>query len=105
MIVKTGIYYMDRRMVKHGPMRYSNKVGWDFTDGNHYWMADGRWSKVHQSRLDLIAEWQEPGTTLSGETIDQIAIDSLKFHFDQGFDSDLEKEAFRIVLRSYGVTV
>jgi hypothetical protein len=60
---------------------------------------------VFDEGLDLIAEWTDTqdGPTLSGASIDQIAIDSLKWHYDQGFDNDLEKEAFRIVLGYYGV--
>jgi len=53
---------------------------------------------------DLIAEWTDETPTLSAETIDAIAIDSLKFHFDQDMEP-LEREAFRVVLRYYGGSV
>lgn len=43
--------------------------------------------------------------TLSGETIDMIAIDSLKWHMEDKDMEPLQAEAFRIVLRYYGVSV
>jgi hypothetical protein len=52
-----------------------------------------------------VSKAKKPGPTLSGETIDQIAIDSLKWHYNEGFDNDFEKEAFRVVLRYYGVSM
>lgn len=42
---------------------------------------------------------------LSGETIDLIAIDSLKWHYKDKDMEPLQLEAFRIVLRYYGVSV
>jgi hypothetical protein len=58
----------------------------------------------HGSGEDLIAECKFP--TLSSETIDHIAIDSLRWHYKEGDDLEpLQREAFRIVLRYYGVSV
>jgi hypothetical protein len=42
---------------------------------------------------------------LSGETIDLIAIDSLKWHYKDKDMEPLQLEAFRIVLRYYGVSI
>jgi hypothetical protein len=42
---------------------------------------------------------------LSGETIDLIAIDSLKWHMADEDMEPLQLEAFRIVLRYYGASV
>ena len=51
---------------------------------------------------------EDIGPTLSGKTLDMIAIDSLKWHYNEGKFKDMEPlqlEAFRIVLRYYGVSV
>lgn len=42
---------------------------------------------------------------LSGETVDMIAIDSLKWHIADEDMEPLQLEAFRIVLRYYGVSI
>jgi hypothetical protein len=42
---------------------------------------------------------------ISGETVDLIAIDSLKWHYKDEDMEPLEQEAFRIVLRYYGVSL
>ena len=71
-----------------------------------------------KSDLDLIDEWRDPekhleakkeepkGATISADTIDQIAVDSLLWHFHEyGELEPLQKEAFRIVLSYYGKQV
>jgi hypothetical protein len=80
--------------------------------GTPFWYyRDGR-VNIDDSGRDLIAEWidepakdENPEPTLSGETIDHIAIDSLKWHFKDKDMEPLQYEAFRVVLRYYGVTV
>jgi hypothetical protein len=113
MKIEAGKYYRTRDGQKVGPMNntdnegakfYSIVTGLYFEDGTF-----GYGESIRCPRLDLIAEWTDepakPGPTFSSETIDQIAIDSLKWHFAQGFDNDLEKEAFRVVLKYYGASV
>ena len=73
--------------------------GWHRRDGAHCNNVIG---------YDLIAEWTDepakPGPTLSSETIDNIAIDSLRWHYNEGEDMEpLQREAFRICLRYYGL--
>ena len=47
---------------------------------------------------------EAPEIILSSTTIDAIALDSLKWHYDNSDDMEpLQKEAFRIVMRYYGV--
>jgi len=63
-----------------------------------------------KSDLDLIDDWIAPkepkGATISADTIDQIAVDSLMWHFyEYGELEPLQKEAFRIVLSYYGKQV
>lgn len=70
----------------------------------------GNYDVGRESKLDLIAEWRDPeepkGATLSADTIDQIAVDSLLWHFyEYGELGPLQKEAFRIVLSYYGKQV
>lgn len=48
---------------------------------------------------------KDQGPKLSGQTIDLIAVDSLKWHMKEGAMAPLQLEAFRIVLRYYGVSV
>lgn len=61
-----------------------------------YWTTDS-------DPLDL----SDPrGPVLSGETIDQVAIDSLKWHYNDTSPMDTElRQAFQRVLKYYGVTV
>jgi hypothetical protein len=47
----------------------------------------------------------EDEITLSVETVDLIAIDSLKWHYKDEDMEPLQQEAFRIVLRYYGVSL
>lgn len=71
-----------------------------------------------KSDLDLIDDWRGPnehleakkeepkGATISADTIDRIAVDSLLWHFYEYGDLEpLQKEAFRIVLSYYGKQV
>jgi hypothetical protein len=113
MKLEVGKYYRTRDGRKVGPMGrwMSNKFDCEPEYEGEFWQEDGtngNGTTTQDEELDLISEWtDEPaqGPTLSSTSIDQIAIDSLKWHFAQGFDSDLEKEAFRIVLLHYGVRV
>ena len=99
MQLEVGKYYKTRDGRKVGPM-----VDLDNGSDDHwkaflpdeeitYWHDSGsHWGDIRPS--DLIAEWTDELT----------AIDSLKFHNDRDLEP-LQKEAFRIVLRYYGVTV
>ena len=82
----------DPMLVNHGNMDL-----WHDRDGK---------CNVNSAERDIIAEWtDEPSQPiLSDETIDHIAIDSLRHHYATEMEP-LQKEAFRIVLRYYGVTV
>ena len=109
MQLEVGKYYRTRDGRKVGPMYKtgSEDKNMEFDDGSgNGWTKHGTWLNTCQNERDLIAEWtDEPApVTLSAETIDHIAIDSLKFHYATEMEP-LQKEAFRIVLRYYGVTM
>jgi hypothetical protein len=111
MKIEAGKYYVTRDGQKVGPMvsRGTNEpfVWFDTEDG--CWSHDGEDGNAcgpmgSHSPCDIISEWpHELSRILSAETIDHIAIDSLRFHFNGEMDP-LQKEAFRIVLRYYGVS-
>jgi len=110
MKIEVGKYYRTRDGQKVGPMF---PAGQDYdegviTDGDLTWFGNGEFG-IPNSRHDLIAEWidepAEAAPILSGETIDHIAIDSLKWHFKDKDMEPLQYEAFRVVLRYYGVSV
>ena len=114
MKLEVGKYYRTRDGRKVGPM-YKK---WPCDEEGDVWGYNGsmanysevgiRWTGVNEPESDIIAEWtdeqSEIGPKLSGDTIDKIAIDSLKWHYATEMQP-LEKEAFRIVLRYYGVTL
>ena len=111
MQLEVGKYYKTRDGRKVGPMidldNGCNDPWKAYLPGEEvtYWRDSGsHWGDIRPS--DLIAEWTDepaPGT-LSSETIDHIAIDSLRHHYATEMEP-LQKEAFRIVLRYYGVTM
>jgi hypothetical protein len=115
MKIEVGKYYRTRdgRKVHVRGKAYDGDLFGDYIGETHYWNKEGKAVLVNGRRaVDLIAEWtdepakDEPASqTLSGETIDQIAIDSLKWHFKDKDMEPLQYEAFRVVLRYYGVTV
>lgn len=81
----------------YGPM-------WNLETGVANFMSTGPESDMPE--YDIVEEFvsERSGPTLSSETIDQIAIDSLKWHYKEGDDMEpLQREAFRIVLSYYGV--
>jgi hypothetical protein len=116
MKIEVGKYYRTRDGRKVGPMeKWSNsaphcwrQVGRSifYNEGGDIWDDNGG-SEYFGEHGHLIAEWtDEPASpTLSGETIDHIAIDSLKFHIQDKDMDPLQYEAFRVVLRYYGVVV
>ncbi len=110
MQLEVGKYYKTRDGRKFGPMYKtgSKDHNMEFDDGSGSgWTKRGTWLNTCQDERDLIAEWTDTPApvTLSAETIDHIAIDSLKFHTADNDMEPLQKEAFRIVLRYYGVTL
>lgn len=111
MKIEAGKYYKTRDGSRVGPMRsftsFEDRHPWQC--GGYLWTSDGINYEGDCPKLDLIEEWVEPYSDkvkLSGETIDMIARDSLKWHMQAGDqDGDMEPlqmEAFRIVLRYYG---
>lgn len=120
MQLEVGKYYRTRDGRKVGPMlRYGRVVEgyvafhtgpdsgalWRESDGLSY----PEENKSNDPDQDIIAEWtdeppQPTQPTLSGHTIDHIAMDSLRHHYATEMEP-LQKEAFRIVLRYYGVSV
>jgi hypothetical protein len=73
-------------------------------NGERLWHKSNGEVNIDTREDDLIAEWTDETPNLSAETIDAIAIDSLKFHMDQDMEP-LERESFRVVLRYYGGSV
>ena len=69
----------------HGtPTRGANGEEYPFLGDYMMFTIEGRWGydTLKDSHQDLIAEWNDeptkPGPTLSSETIDHIAIDSMR---------------------------
>ena len=113
MKIEEGKYYITRDGRKVGPMEpFHNNWGELFgeCEGN-LWMNDSTGFEWRSPEQDLVAEWKDEtntsGPALSGDTIDHIAIDSLKWHYNEGQQelAPLQKEAFKIVLRYYGVNL
>lgn len=111
MQLEVGKYYRTRDGRKVGPM--CNFVSFrnmhPFTYCGMLWTKDGIGYEGKVPDQDIIAEWTDelPQNTqpiLSGHTIDHIAMDSLRYHYATEMEP-LQKDAFRIVLRYYGVTV
>lgn len=109
--LEVGKYYKTRDGRKVGPMK-SYKSFMDmhpFESDKMLWTREGVAYQGSEPDQDIVAEWPDdppkPQPTLSGETIDRIAIDSLRFHMADKDMEPLQVEAFRIVLRYYGVTV
>lgn len=112
MKIEAGKYYVTRDGRKFGPMEPYDK-GWDsrysWECGGYLWMNDGTGYLECSPEQDIVSEWKDEtttsGPTLSGDTIDHIAIDSLKWHYNEGKNDmePLQKEALKIVLRYYGV--
>ena len=110
MKIEAGKYYISRSGQKVGPLKKAtsgDKGGfWDpeyglFRSNGIFGYGDNCFCEA----LDLVEEWVEPQSDkakLSGETIDMIALDSLKWHMQDGDMEPLQMEAFRIVLRYYG---
>jgi hypothetical protein len=78
---------------------HDGNKGWHRIDGSH---------NCGKIKYDLVAEWVEEETKavpiISAESIDSITKDSLRHHFKEGKDMEpLQREAFRIVMRYYGV--
>lgn len=113
MQLEVGKYYRTRDGRKVGPMEESNSgdTGGFYCDGFGLYRKDGRFgygANCFCDAFDTIAEWTDepPQNTQpipSSHTIDHIAIDSLRHHYATEMEP-LQKEAFRIVLRYYGVT-
>lgn len=111
MKLEEGKYYVTREGRKVGPMGRLTFSGglhrWEY-DGL-LWSADGIGYTGEYPEQDIVAEWKDEtlkeGPTLSGETVDLIAIDSLKWHYKDEDMEPLQQEAFRIVLRYYGVSL
>ena len=113
MQIEVGKYYRTRDGRKVGPMyrnSYSTEWPMSHVNGIETYTEDGIYkTDLSESAHDLIAEWTndepaKPSPTLSSETIDQIAIDSLRWHMLRDMEP-LQREAFRIVLRYYGASV
>jgi hypothetical protein len=107
MKIEAGKYYKTRDGRKIGPMEsyISSNTLHSWKAQNYLWGNDGTSYMTGCLYLDIIEEWVEPQSDkakLSGETIDMIALDSLKWHMQDGDMEPLQMEAFRIVLRYYG---
>lgn len=112
MQIEIGKYYRTRDGRKVGPAKYYGKgtratewiVLWNGEDHYHY-SEDGK-SCLNVYEDDLVSEWEEDGgPNLSATTIDSIAQDSLKWHYENGDDMEpIQKEAFRIIMRYYGMS-
>lgn len=112
MKLEFGKYYRNRKGEKIGPLQdtISGDEGGFWVPEYGLFRSNGVFGYGHECfchDLDLICEWKDEATEpkLSGETIDLIAIDSLKWHYKDKDMEPLQLEAFRIVLRYYGVSV
>jgi len=114
MKLEFGKYYLNRKGEKVGPLERTSSG-----DEGGFWVPEyglfrsdgvfGYGDDCFCHDFDLICEWKDepvkPERKLSGETIDLIAIDSLKWHIADEDMEPLQLEAFRIVLRYYGASV
>lgn len=86
---------------------YDYNYGPFIIDGCAY-HQDGRFGNCnHDCPLSVkrCVEEDSEGITLSSTTVDSIAQDSLKWHYENGGSMEpIEKEAFRIVMRYYGMS-
>jgi len=112
MKLEEGKYYVTRDGSKVGPMNswLSHKGLHPWQSGGYLWSAEGINYEGECPELDIVSEWEDEPLkkeepTLSGETVDMIAIDSLKWHCKDKDMEPLQQEAFRIVLRYYGVSL
>jgi hypothetical protein len=112
MQLEVGKYYKTRDGLKVGPMYLNgHNNGWPFSARNSsftYSLEGSFPFDKRPSEYDLVAEWVEEETKavpiISAESIDSITKDSLRHHFKEGKDMEpLQREAFRIVMRHYGV--
>ena len=110
MKLEAGKYYITRDGRKVGPMKpydsWQNLHPWVSDD--LLWSAEGIGHEGRHPEQDIIAEWKDEALkkkepTLSVETLDRLAIDSLKWYYKDEDMEPLEREAFRIVMRYYGV--
>ena len=109
MKLEAGKYYITRDGRKVGPMEsyesYMKLHPWE--SGGELWSADGISYEGRHPDQDIIAGWKDEPLkrepTLSVVTLDRLAIDSLKWHYKDEDMEPLEREAFRIVMRYYGV--
>jgi len=110
MKLEEGKYYTTRDGRKVGPMEpfnfYRNLHPWQC--GGLLWTADGIGYEGCHPEQDIIAEWKDETLkkkepTLSVEALDRLALDSLEWHYKDEDMEPLEQEAFRIVMRYYGV--
>ena len=107
MKIEAGKYYITRDGRKFGPMEPFHDDEYPWVCNGYIWMDDGTGFEECSPEQDFVSEWQEEdqGPKLSGQTIDLIAVDSLKWHMKDGDMEPLQLEAFGIVLRYYGVSV
>ena len=86
---------------------YDYNYGPFVIDGCAY-HQDGRFGDCNQFfplSVKRCVEEDFGGVTLSSITVDSIAQDSLKWHYENGGSMEpIEKEAFRIVMRYYGMS-
>jgi len=109
MKLEEGKYYITREGRKVGPMdhyhSYKNLHPW--ASDNLLWSADGIGYEGCHPEQDIVAEWKDEPLkrepTLSVEALDRLTIDGLKWHYKDEDMEPLEREAFRIVMRYYGV--
>lgn len=113
MQLEEGKYYLTRDGRKFGPMFKTRDnlktMEWNCPYGCG-WTNEGTVYLHLPDKNDLVSVWsgeEDQGPKVSGETIDLIAVDSLKWHMKEGVGDmePLQLEAFRIVLRYYGVPV
>lgn len=110
MKLEEGKFYRTSHGEKVGPASFrrdaERPVAWRVptpTDKPLFYNEDGVIC-VNHVEWNIVAEWEDDKpVTLDVQTVDRIAIDSLRFHATDDGDMDpLTREAFRIVLRYYG---
>lgn len=107
--LNNGDIYKCTDMLRDDPLSLDNYNYGPFMIKGCLYHQDGRFADCsiddHPLSVKRCVEEDFGGVTLSSITVDSIAQDSLKWHYENSDGMEpIEKEAFRIVMRYYGMS-